>query len=71
MANKQMLFLTESKKKDEKITVSARIDKSLHAEFEEAKKKAQSKGLELRLTSLIENAIKLAVKEVEKITEEK
>jgi hypothetical protein len=71
MATKQMIFLTESKKKDEKITVSARIDKSLHTEFEEAKRKAQSKGLELRLTSLIENAIKLAVKEVEKITEEK
>lgn len=71
MATKANLFLTEAKKKAEKITVSARIDKDLHTQFEHAKLMASSKGLELKLTSLIENAIKIAVKEAEKLSEEK
>lgn len=68
MAKTNMMFITESKVSAEKITVSARIDKELHNQFEEAKRKVKSKGMELRLTSLIENAIKLAVKEAEKFT---
>lgn len=68
MSKTNMMFITESKMSAEKITVSARIDKELHNQFEEAKRKVKAKGMELRLTSLIENAIKMAVKEADKFT---
>lgn len=70
MAKTNMVFITESKATSEKITVSARIDKELHNQFEEARRKVKAKGMELRLTSLVENAIKLAIKEAEKLTAE-
>lgn len=67
MAKTNMDFITEAKTNAEKVTVSARIDKELHNQFEEARMKVKSKGMELRLTNIVEKAIKLAIKEVEKL----
>lgn len=66
MATKKMLFVSEATQKEEKTTISARIDKALYEEFQQAKLKAKQKGFELRITDICETAIRLAVDEVNK-----
>lgn len=67
MATKKMLFVSEAKQKEEKVTVSARIDKEIYDSFQQAKLKAKNKGFELRITDICEKAIELAIEEVNKI----
>lgn len=66
MATKKLLFIGEAKHKDEKTTVSARVDKSLYDEFIKAKELAKANGKELRITDVVETAMSLAISEVEK-----
>ncbi len=67
MATKKMIFVSESKQKEEKVTVSARIDKNIYESFQQAKLKAKQKGFELRITDICEKAIELAIEEVNKM----
>jgi len=67
MATKRMLFVSEAIQKEEKITISARIDKEIYNEFQKAKLIAKEKGLELRITDICETALKLAIDEVNKL----
>jgi hypothetical protein len=46
--------------------VSSRIEKALYDDFVKAKELAKSHGKELRISDVIETAIKLAVEEVNK-----
>lgn len=69
MATKKMLFISEAKQKEEKVTISARIDKVLFEEFQTAKLIAKKKGFELRITDICETAIKLAIEEANKMAE--
>lgn len=63
------MFITEAKQKDEKVTVSARIDKTVFDDFQTAKMLAKKKGFELRITDIVETAIKLAIEETNKLGE--
>jgi hypothetical protein len=66
MATKKLLFISEAAEKTEKTTVSSRIEKALYDDFVKAKELAKSHGKELRISDVIETAIKLAVDEVNK-----
>ena len=69
MATKKMIFVSEKKQKEEKVTISARIDKEIYDSFQHAKLLAREKGFELSITDICEKAMQLAIDEVEKITD--
>lgn len=69
MATKKMMFISEAKKKEEKVTISARIDKAIFDDFQNAKILARKKGFELKITDICETAIKLAIEETNKLGE--
>lgn len=66
MASKKLLFISEAKEKEDKITISARIPRELHEEFERAKAVVKANGKELRITDICEAALRLAIEEVNK-----
>jgi antitoxin component of RelBE/YafQ-DinJ toxin-antitoxin module len=59
-----MTFLTPAANKRKSKMVSVRIDEDLLAQFQEAAAKAEAAGYELSMTTLVHNAIRMALSEV-------
>ena len=65
-----MTFLTPSTNKRKAKMVSVRVDEDLLAQFQEAATKAEAAGYELSMTTLVHNAIRMALDEVAKMQAE-
>lgn len=60
----QMTFLTPATNKRKARMVSVRVDENLFLQFQEAVGKAEAAGFELSMTTLVHNAIQMALDEV-------
>lgn len=63
----QMTFLTPATNKRKARMVSVRVDEELFLQFQEAAAKAEAVGFELSMTTLVHNAIRMALDEVGKM----